>query len=125
MARDGKQDHVPREHRRALLDDLRRAGGLGNLGQPDHERATPLQAEHLAGRPGVRCLDCFRLHVRERLEQSPEMGAAARRGQPVLDAAAVGDETDLVAGSGRDLGERQRAGYGTIEHGLRARPGPR
>ena len=69
------------------------------------------------GRGGVVAFDRLGPRLREHLEQAAQVPRAAIGRDPRVDAAAVGDEPDAIAGRLRDVRQRQRRVDGGIELG--------
>ena len=68
---------MPRRQPRRALDDVGDAGRLGDIGQPDDQRALLLRRQHRRRGGGMVGLGALGRHGRERIDDRPQMLAAA------------------------------------------------
>ena len=105
------------------INDLRTHGGFGQVGDPEDQRASRLQAvENSGGAQVVGFAGLGRTWASNSMSWRKWADAAPGQ-QALLDALAIGKQANAVAGVERQLGQRNRGRAGVVELGVDLRPG--
>src|SRR5271156_4940964 len=100
------------------INDLGAHGSFRKVGEPEHETPSRLKAVESHCGAQVVCLARLALNQCKRLHHLAKMGAATRGGEHLLRIAAIGKQTDAVAGDERQLAHRKRGGGCIVEFGV-------
>ena len=119
--RDGDEENqMPPHQLRGCVQHLGLHRGFGEVGHPEDEAATRLAMHQRCRCTEMVGFERFGSHLRQRIQQQPQMRRAASGQHELLRVAPIREQTHAVAGGKRDLRERQRGGGGLVELGIAA-----
>jgi len=113
-----KKQNMAAEQLHCPIDDFGAHGGFGQVGDPQDQGAAGLEAVERGGGAEVVGFAGFGVDEGEGLDELAEMGRAAAGKQTLLDAVAVGQQADAVAGEESELGQGDGGGAGVVELGV-------
>ncbi len=103
-----EQEKVAGQELARGVHDLGSHGGLGEIGNPDHQSALLLEREQSGGCADVIGLGNFSSDNGELLDQMAKLGSAATRHDSLVQRPAVSQQADAVPGVERELGKTER-----------------
>ena len=113
-----EEQDVAAEQLHGSVDDFGAHGGFGEVGDPENERAAGLEAVERGGGAEVVGFAGFGADQGEGLDELAQVGCAAAGQQSLLDAVAIGQQADAVAGEESELGQGDGGGAGVVELGV-------
>jgi len=100
------------------VNDFRAHGGFGEVGDPEDEGAAGLEAVEGGGGTEVVGLAGFSMDLGKGLDELAEVGCAAAGQEALLEARAISEQADAVAGVECELSQGDGGGAGVIELGV-------
>ena len=113
-----KQKYVAAEKLHGAVDDFRAHGGFSEVGDPEDEGAAGLEAVEGGGGAEVVGFAGFGVDLGKGLDELAEVGCAAAGQEALLDAGAIGEQADAVAGEEGELGQGDGGGACVVELGV-------
>lgn len=115
LADHGEENEMAMGEAGDTFDHFGCRGGFGKIGEPDDEASAFLKSEQRFGGALVIGFEFFAFHLCESFKERADVARSAAGGKALLDAAAVGEHGDAIAGIESDLRERERGGRGVVE----------
>ena len=118
LGHSDEEQNVAAEQLYGAINDFGAHGGFGEIRDPQNQSAARLEAVQRRCGSQMVGFAGFGADLGEGLDQLAKVCGAATGEQALLDALAIGEQADAVAGKKGQLGQRDGGGAGVVELGV-------